>query len=79
MFAESSIKIYPPCETLRRARISKGLTQTALSALLIRNGHNIRSNYISEFESGSRQIWPSARQAIAQVLGMSESELFPEI
>jgi transcriptional regulator with XRE-family HTH domain len=69
---------YPPCETLRRIRIEKGLTQSDLSVLVIQHGHKITNQYISRFESGHDKPWPAARRAIASVLEMSEIELFPE-
>ncbi|MHC5939239.1 helix-turn-helix domain-containing protein [Nostoc sp.] len=69
---------YPPCETLRRVRTQKGMTQTNLSVLLIRSGYNLGSHYISRFETGRSKPWPAARAAIALVLAMDEAELFPE-
>lgn len=70
---------YPPCETLRRVRTQKGLTQSDLSILIIQHGHKITNQYISRFESGHDKPWPAARKAIALVLEMSEDELFPKI
>ena len=70
---------YPPCETLRRVRVEKGLTQSDLSILVIQSGHRITNQYISRFESGHDKPWPAARKAIALVLNMEESKLFPEI
>lgn len=70
---------HPPCETLRRVRIERGLTQADLSVMLIRGGYKISSQYISGFEHGHRKPWPAAREAIASTLGMSESDLFPEV
>ncbi|MBD2492470.1 helix-turn-helix domain-containing protein [Aulosira sp. FACHB-615] len=79
MVAVPKLTEYPPCETLRRVRTEKGLTQVQLSILLIQSGHRVESRYISGFESGHRQPWPAARRAIASVLEMSEADLFPEV
>jgi transcriptional regulator with XRE-family HTH domain len=57
--------------------MEKGLTQADLSVLLIQSGYRLGSHYISGFESGHRKPWPAARRAIAQVLNIEESELFP--
>jgi transcriptional regulator with XRE-family HTH domain len=79
MVAVTRITEYPPCETLKRVRIEKGLTQSDLSVLLIQAGYRVSSQYISGFESGHRHPWPKARKAIACVLGIEEKVLFSEI
>lgn len=76
---EVKITEHPPCKTLRRVRIEMGLSQASLSMLLATSGYRIDSRFICGFESGQRKTWPAARAAIASTLGMSESELFPEI
>ncbi|MEH1789654.1 MAG: helix-turn-helix transcriptional regulator [Nostoc sp.] len=74
----SKITEYVPCQKLREVRLEKKITQTELAILLIQSGHHINSSFICRFEAGHSKPWPAARKAIALVLEMEESELFPE-
>jgi transcriptional regulator with XRE-family HTH domain len=60
---------------IRERREWLGVSQVKLAAL---TGF-LACSTISDFETGKRQPWPRARKALAQVLGMAENELFPEL
>ena len=58
---------------LRERRQALGLSQVKLAIL-----SGLPNGIISDFELGKRLPWPRARKALAEALGMSEAELFPE-
>lgn len=57
---------------LRERRIDLGFSQVQLGQMV-----GIANSMISDFELGKRLPWPKARKALAEALGMPESELFP--
>jgi transcriptional regulator with XRE-family HTH domain len=67
---------HKPCETLRKIREEKGLTQTQLSRMLILAGYNVSASYISRFELGYNKPWANAKKGISEVLDIEENILF---
>lgn len=57
---------------IREFREKAGLSQVRLGIL-----SEIPSSMISDFELGKRAPWPKARRALAKVLRIPETELFP--
>ena len=57
---------------IREFREKAKLSQVRLGIL-----SEIPSSMISDFELGKRAPWPKARRALAKVLRISETELFP--
>ena len=57
---------------VRRLREKAGLSQTELARRAC-----IANSNLSAIEHGHREAWPIARRRIAEVLGVTESELFP--
>jgi len=58
---------------IREFREEAQLSQVRLGIL-----SQIPSSMISDFELGKRAPWPKARKALAKVLKVSETELFPD-
>lgn len=58
---------------VREFREKAQLSQVRLGIL-----SQIPSSMISDFELGKRAPWPKARKALARVLKVSETELFPD-
>ena len=58
---------------LKECREKAGLSQTELAWRAKMAGQNI-----SAIERGTMAPWPRARKALAEALGVPETELFPE-
>jgi len=58
---------------LRKVRVSKGLSQFALSKL-----SDITQADISKLENGRVSSYPGWRKRLARALKITEAELFPE-
>lgn len=57
---------------IREKRTALGLSQVQLGFL-----SRVANSVISDFELGKRAPWPKARRALARVLKVPETELFP--
>lgn len=59
---------------LKEIRMKKGLSQFALAKL-----SDISPSDISKIESGALRAYPGWQKRLADALGVSKSELFPEV
>ncbi|HEY9835418.1 MAG TPA: helix-turn-helix transcriptional regulator [Vampirovibrionales bacterium] len=64
----------PICLTLKKIREQTGFSIEELSKYV-----GLEPEWIKGFESGSREIWPDARQKISKFFGIRQPDLFPEI
>jgi transcriptional regulator with XRE-family HTH domain len=58
---------------VRAKRVELGLSQTKLACLIGMAGATL-----SNIELGKWKPWPKARRELANALGMTENELFPD-
>lgn len=80
LLTEMATKEFPPCETLRKIRTAKNLSQVQLAIAITEQGlGEVGSNFISRFETGGQKPWKKARAALSRALDVPENELFPEL
>ena len=58
---------------IRERRMELGLSQTKLACLI-----GMAESTLSNLELGKWKPWPKARRDLAEALGVSEKELFPD-
>jgi len=58
---------------IRERRLALGVSQTKLACMV-----GMAESTLSNLESGKWKPWPKARRDIAEALGVSEEQLFPE-
>ena len=57
---------------LRRKRQKSGFSQTRLACMV-----GLAQSKLSDIELGKVECWPKARRLLAEALGCSEEEVFP--
>lgn len=59
---------------VREIRLEKGMSQSYLARMV-----GVAEPNLSQIERGQRAPWPKLKREIAQVLKISQEEIFPEV